>query len=73
MIIQQSFDELPPKAYLLQVLDKTAKIFMTWKDLSRFYNKNSFKTSLRRLSDEGLLDYEETENDICIELVRWDD
>jgi len=87
MIVRHTFNEMPPKPFMMQILDSTSKAYvflwerrdslnkitMTWKDLSRYYNKNSFKSSLRKLNDEGLLDYEESDSDISIELVGWDE
>lgn len=86
-MIRQDTHELPPKMFLMQVIDTIAKIYvflwdrkdeenqidLTWKDLTRFHNKNSFRTSLRKLCNHGLLDYEESDDGITIELVGWDE
>ncbi len=79
--------ELPPRMFLEQIMDSVSKAYcflwdrknkenkidMTWKDLSRYYNKNAFKTNLRKLNNEGLLSYEESKDGIFIELVGWDE
>lgn len=87
MIVRQDFDALPPKPFLLQVLDTLARIYiflwekkdnlnrikMTWKELTKYYNKNAFRSSLRKLCNEGLLNYSETKNNFTVELVGWDE
>jgi len=87
MMIRQDFSQLPPKLFLMQIIDNVSriyiflwgkkdnlnKIFMNWDDLSHYYNKNCFRTSLRKLNNSGLLSYEETEKGISIELVGWDE
>lgn len=86
MITYQEFQDIPPRMFLEQIMegvckaycflwdrkDKNNKVRFSWKDLSKYYNKNSFKTNLRKLNEKGLLDYKETENGITIELVGWD-
>lgn len=88
MIVRQDvFNELPPKMFLMQILDNLAKVYiflwdrrdelnkikMTWKELTKHYNKNSFRSSLRKLCTEGLLNYHETKTSISVELVGWDE
>ena len=79
--------QLPPRLYMEQIMDGLSKAYcwlwdhrdeqnkidMTWKDLSRYHNKNAFRSSLRKLNNEGLLSYEEDEDGIAIELVGWDE
>lgn len=86
-MIRQDFEELPPKMFMMQILDKVTKtyislwekkdnlnrLFLNWKYLSKNYNMNAFRTSLRKLCDEGLLSYDESEDGIAIELVGWSD
>lgn len=78
---------LPPRMFLEQVMDNLSKSYcflwdhknednriqMTWKDLSVYYNKNAFRSNLRKLSNQGLLSYEESGDGIAIELVGWDE
>lgn len=78
---------LPPRMFLEQLMgiceklycflwdrkDKTNRIYMTWNDVTKYYNKNAFRSNLRKLNTEGLLSYEETSKDIAIELVGWDE
>jgi hypothetical protein len=87
MTIRQDFDSLPPKMFLHQILDKIAKTYvflwdrqdeehkirLSWKDISVHYNKNSFRSCLRKLNGEGLLSYTETVEGLIIELVGYDD
>lgn len=87
MMIRQDFQELPPKMFMMQIMDNLTKAYcflwekkdelnrirFTWRDLSKYYNKHSFRTSLRKLCNEGLLNYDESEIGITIELVGWDD
>ena len=77
---------MPPMAFMDIILDKTAKIYMflwgrkdkdnkvkvAWNELSHYHNKNSFRTSLRKLLDVGLLGYKETKSHVTVELVGWD-
>ena len=86
-MIRQDFDELPPKMFMMQIMDDLTKLYcffwekkdtnnkfwMTWKDISKYYNKNYFRTKLRKLNNEGLLNYDETDQGIAIELVGWND
>ena len=87
MIVSQDFNALPPKLFLLQVLDTLAKVYiflwerkdqinkikMTWKELAKYHNKNAFRSSLRKLCNEGLLNYSETKSGFTAELVGWDE
>ena len=87
MLVRQDFHNLPPRLFLEQIMDTLSKAYcflwdnknkknmfkMTWKELSVYYNKNSFRTSVRKLNTEGLLSYEESKDGIAIELVGWDE
>lgn len=87
MLVRQDFTDLPPKMFMMQILDNITKIYIylwdskdstnriniTWSDLTKSHNKNSFRTSLRKLNNEGLLSYQESAHGVCIELVGWDD
>jgi hypothetical protein len=87
MMVYQEFRELPPKPFVLQITDTLTKAYcflwekkdaknklsMTWKEISQSYNKNTFRTSLRKLNNEGLLNYDESNEGISIELVGWED
>lgn len=78
-------DELPPKMYLMQILDPVSKIYcflwekkdnnnrvkMAWAEVIKIYNKNHFRSTLRKLNCLSLLDYAENETHIEIELVGW--
>ena len=79
--------DLPPKMFLMQVMDDISKAYcflwdnknddhqvqMSWKDLTKLYNKNNFRTTLRKLNNQGLLSYFESEDGVDIELVGWDE
>lgn len=87
MIVRQNFQEMPPKAFMEQIMDSVCKaycflwerrdslnrIIFTWPELQKYYNKNNFRTNLRKLNNEGLLSYDESEKGISIELVGWDE
>jgi hypothetical protein len=79
--------DLPPKPFMIRLMDKVAKTYcflwreknseyefdITWKDLAQYFNKNVFRTSVKKLSSAGLLDYRENEEGIHIELVALDE
>ena len=79
--------KLPPRAFLEQIMDPLTKAYcflwdrkdsqnrlhLPWKDLALYYNKNAFRTNLRKLNNTGLLSYEESREGISIELVGWDE
>lgn len=87
MMIRQDFQELPPKMFLMQVMDNicktyvflwdgkdnTNRVYVTWKDLVKSHSKNSFRTSVRKLNNHGLLNYEEADDGMVIELVDWNE
>lgn len=87
MMIRQDFTDLPPKGFMMQIMDNTAKIytflwekkndsnkvFFSWEELRKYFNKNTFLTSLRKINSEGLLDYESTIQGVSVELVGWDE
>lgn len=86
-MIRQDFQDLPPKLFMMQILDSVSKAYvflwekkdplnrinMTWKDVSKYYNRNTFRTSIRKLNDEGLLSYNESDDGVFIEMVGWDE
>lgn len=86
-MIRQDFEQLPPKMYLMQITDDVTKLYidlwdrrdkenriwMTWNQVIQLYNKNGFRSKLRKLNNTGLLSYVETDDYIAIELVDWDD
>lgn len=83
---QQSLP-MPPRMFMEQIMDHVAraycflwdrkneenKVDMTWKDVSKYYNKNRFRTNIRKLNNEGLLSYEESDDGLLIELTGWDE
>lgn len=88
MIISQDFQPpLPPRMFLEQIMDSLTRAYcflwdrknkqnifkMTWKEIAIYYNKNAFRTNLRKLNNQGLLSYEESIDGIEIELIGWDD
>ena len=86
MLVYQEFKEMPPKMYMMQVMDKLTKsycflwdkknpnniVVMSWNEISKLFSKNTFRTCLRKLNDVGLLSYEESIEGVAIELVGWD-
>ena len=87
MIVNAGFQEMPPKMFLMQIMDEISKVYcflwekkdkknivkFTWKEIVKYYNKNHFRTSLRKLTNQGLLNYDEAKEGVKIELVSWED
>lgn len=88
MMVRQDFQAMPPKPFMDQIMDPLAKAYcflwerkdkfnrisFTWSELSKYYNKNTFRTNLRKLNSVGLVtDINESGEDISIELVGWDE
>lgn len=87
MMIRQDFTEMPPRMFMMQVMNDILKIYcflwekrdrvnrisLSWKEIAMIYHKNLFKSSLRKLNNEGLLNYDESQDGVSIELVGWDD
>lgn len=83
----KSVEEMPPRYFLEQITDSVTKAYfwlwdhknpdnfisMTWKDLSLYYHKNTFRTNLRKLNNQGLLSYQESKDGFDVELIGWDD
>jgi len=87
MITRQDFQaQLPPRAFMDMVMDTLSQVYcylwdnrnaknqvhLSWEELTRRYNRNSFRTSLRKLNNSGLLSYDESPDGILVELVGWD-
>jgi len=86
-MIRQENAMLPPKPFMMQILDNTSltyiylwdrkdedyRITLAWNEISKHHNKNAFKNSLRKLNNKGLLDYRENNSEISVELVSWED
>ena len=82
-----STQELPPKMFMMQIIDDLPKVYcflwekkdldyqinLTWKDVAKCYNKNNFRTCVRKLNNKGLLEYTESDQGVHIELTGWDD
>jgi len=78
---------LPPRMFLDQIMDGLCKAYcflwdrkdnsnklkFTWKNLSKYYHKNAFRSSLRKLNNHGLLDYKESKDGVSIEMVDWNE
>lgn len=89
MLIRQDFSQsnLPPRMYMEQIMNDLAKVYCylwdyknndnlfvtTWKELSKSFNKNTFRSCLRKLNNHGLINYHEDLDGISIELVGWDE
>jgi len=79
----QDFQELPPKKFMMQLLDSTAKAYiflwnckdrnylvdMNWSTLRNYFDERAFKHSLKRLSNEDLLSYDQDREGFTAELV----
>jgi hypothetical protein len=59
--------------FLWDKKDSENRISMSWKDVSIFFNKNTFRSGLRKLNNQGLLSYQEDLEGITIELIGWED
>jgi hypothetical protein len=87
MMIRQDFERLPPKSFLMQILDSVSKTYvflwdlkdpddqldLSWDFIKLHYQKNNFRTSLRKLNNIGLLSYVENAEGFKIELVGFND
>lgn len=86
-MIRQDFENFPPMQFIQQILDMKGKIYLflwerknslskfsiTWKELAHYYNKNTFRTSLRQLTDVGLINFAEDDEGVFVEIVKWDE
>jgi hypothetical protein len=86
-MIRQDFQDGPPMPFLRQIMnppskvyvflwekkDKKNRFYMTWKEITQYFNKNTFKTNLRKLTDEGLVSSKQNDDGVLVELVGWDD
>lgn len=80
-------NQLPPRMFLEQIMppickaycflwdkkDKNYRVSMSWGQIGKSFNKNTFRSSLRKLNNEGLVSYEESIDGVEIELVSWDE
>ncbi len=87
MMIRHEFKTLPPKMYLMQIMNELSKFYiflwenqnsqnkllMSWPEVLKMYNKNNFRTNLRKLNSLGLLNFDEDKDTISIELVSFDE
>lgn len=87
MISQDLQNDLPPKMFMMQIMDSLAKIYcflwdnkdkdnkikINWDTLNKHFHKNNFRSNIRKLNEKGLLDYEENHHEILITLVSWDE
>jgi hypothetical protein len=87
MIVRQSFDILPPKEFLMQAMDAVTRVYcflwdekdinnrvnISWDEVRKQYSKNTFRTSLRKLNNLGLISYLESKEIVRVELVDWND
>jgi hypothetical protein len=79
--------QLPPRLFMEQIMDSLSKVYcylwdnknalnqieLSWHKASRIFSRKTIRTSLRKLSAQGLLDYQEDEDGVTIELVGWDE
>lgn len=86
MIRQENLKELPPRPYLEEVMDGVAKLYcflwdlkdkdyrvsLSFEEILKHFNKNNFRTNLRKINNTGLISYRESEKGVSIELVGWD-
>ncbi len=86
-MIRQDFQNAPPMAFLIPIMNLTSKVYlflwekkdkknrfyMTWKEIAHYFNKNTFKTNLRKLTDVGLVSFNQNDDGVLVELVGWDE
>src|ERR1700690_4488301 len=86
LMIHQDSNEMPPKMYMMQIIDSVSKLYihlwdikdeesrelLRWSDLDKLYHKNHFRTALRKLNNLGLLSYNEVESGVAVEMTAWD-
>ncbi len=65
----------PSKVYLFlwEKKDIHNRFYMTWKEITHYFNKNMFKTNLRKLNDVGLVSSKQNDDGVLVELVGWDE
>lgn len=82
-----SLPDLPPRYFLEQVFDGVCKLYCwlwdrqdkeccvdyTWEELAKTHDRKSFRSRIRKLGNQGLLDYKEDNNGVHIQLIGWDD
>ncbi len=87
MMIRQDFENLPPKAFMMQIMDELSleycwlwdrknsgnRVSLSWGEVTRAFQKNAFRSNLRKLNNKGLLSFAENEEGIDIELVGYDE
>ena len=78
---------MPPRMFMEQIMDGLSRIYcflwdnknkenmfkMNWKDISVHFNKNAFRTNVRKLNNFGLISYKESDRGIAIEVVSWEE
>ena len=76
---------MPPRAFMQQIMDKTSKLycflwdkkdeegsmFLGWHEVVYLYQKNSFRSCMRKLKEQNLLTYRETDSGVKIKLFEW--
>jgi len=86
LMIHQDSNEMPPKMYMMQIIDSVSKLYihlwdikdeenralLRWSDLDKLYHKNHFRSALRKLNNLGLLSYNEVESGVAVEMTAWD-
>jgi len=86
-MIRQDFHDGPPIPFLKHIMNTTSKVYlflwekkdkknrfyMTWKEITHYFNKNTFKTNLRKLTDVGLVSCKQNDDGVFVELVGWDE
>ncbi|MFI5420121.1 MAG: hypothetical protein ACHQ1H_04060 [Nitrososphaerales archaeon] len=88
MSIRQGLNTtLPPRGYLDQIMDSVTRLYcflwdrkdsqnrieMKWNEVCEYYHRHAFRSGMRKLLNQGLLSYEESDDGISIELVGWDE
>jgi len=83
---ERIISQMPPRAFMEQIMDKLGKIYcflwdlkdedgklyLRWVEITDVYQKNSFRSCLRKLKCHKLLTYKETDDGIRMEIFGWD-
>jgi hypothetical protein len=78
---------LPPREFLEQIMDTKSKIYcflwdrkdeegklsLSWDELAYLFQKNSFRTCMRKMKDQKLLKYREHDAGVKVEMFNWND
>lgn len=82
-LFMRSEENLPPENKILKIANNLVKIYifiwknknesnilkLKWEEVIPFFNKNTFRTALRKISQENLIFYKETKDGVAISCI----